>query len=182
MLKFHDAAERPLRGGWHYWENLTAKTGEYRGFSPDDVFAKVKAKRSNNGQFNGDNALWAELWAYWCSLEPQRCVSTAGTPSQDGQAKEQWGPRLWMFLNHAAVNFERPFFIALVNEMIARLIPCPECRDSFARLVEQDPVSNVTNARMACEWSNRIHNAVRVKLGQPEYPYERMIAEYGAPL
>lgn len=176
---FHDHWMPPMPGGWHFPEK-----GEYvRGSSPDDVFEKIKKVRSNNGKHADDAALESELWSYWCGLDPARCGQPAITPTPSPREipKEQWGRNLWIHLNHAAVNFDREYFVAFVAALSRTLIPCEECRGHFNTLLETLPPWSVETKEDACKWAFEAHNRVSQRLGKPVFTWAQAVIEYGFP-
>jgi hypothetical protein len=78
--RFHNPESSPPPGGWYYFLDFARPDTRVSGYSPPEVFAQVKTWRQNNGRFTTDAELDAELWAFWCGLQPQRCGQT-GPPT-----------------------------------------------------------------------------------------------------
>ncbi len=181
--KFFDLPRPPINGGWHYWLD-EGKSFPVNGGTPEQVHAQVKLYRSNNRLPNSDDeTIWRELWAYWCSREPERCHIKRGKAVDPEKlpGKEVWGPIIWRFLNWAAVNYSGAFFTMLVNETRQRLVICPDCRRHFEELLVRHPLSQVRDAKTACIWIHTVHNAVNRSIGKPEFSYEDFVQHYGAP-
>lgn len=189
MTKFHDAAERAPVGGWHYFYDPTDGSTMFKLSSPDAVIDEIVKYRRNNGQNFARAEIEQEVWTYWCSRDPVRC----------GQNVEQrnivpflprdltpkfWGPIIWQFLNIAAVRFDHigaeRFFGILAS--IMPMMSCPECQHHWALILEANPPDDVTSAKSACQWVNKLHNLVNAQTGAAQYAYEKMVVDYGAPL
>jgi hypothetical protein len=190
--KFFDRATRPPRGGWHFpigGNNLIEK------YSEQDVFESVKKWRKNNGTFVSDLDIERELWAYWCSRQPERC-STAPATSGSRQlvpggalvpvevTKEMQGPPMWEFLNVVAVQWTpalQDYFLHTCDAFVSLLV-CPICRDEWREVLRKDPPAKITTRFEACQWTNRVHNEVNTRTGKQPFPYSRMVTEFGAPI
>lgn len=188
--KFFDAEVKPPRGGWHYFYRPEDGSTMFRGSSPDGVIEEVMKYRRNNGVTPDRAAIEVELWNYWCSLDPTRCGQEAVEPSARvaylprDQKPEFFGPIIWRFLNLAATRFDetgRDFFLQTVGAVFG-LMSCPDCRSHWVQLLEQYNPTVVLTKKQACEWVNRVHNLVNARTGKPEYPYSKMVTEYGAPV
>lgn len=190
IAKFHDIAERPPKGGWHYFYNPNDRDTYFRKASPADVFTELKRYRTNNATFVSDIDLERELWVYWCSLHPERC-GQASAPVADAVAmlpKDQdplfFGPIIWRMMNLAATRIEftgRDFFLNFLGQVV-NLMTCPDCRAEWAEILASDSPMAIVTAKDASVWVNRVHNRVNAKKGKMEYPYSRMVTDYGAPL
>jgi hypothetical protein len=188
--KFFDAEIRPPVGGWHYFTNPSNHNTLFRKQSADAVIDEIQRYERNNGKQRPREEIEREVWQYWCSLQPERC---GGAPQQAGGivpmlpkdiGKEFFGPIIWRFLNLAAVRFEftgRDYFLSTVQH-VHNLMTCPTCRQHWLHLLEKYPPTRITTTKEACVWVNTVHNEVNAIAGKGEYPYSRMVTEYGAPL
>src|SRR6266704_2976417 len=114
--KFFNPEIPPSPGGWHFWLDAETRLYPIRGNSAGEVFDRLKRYQENNRKFTGDDAIWAQLWKYWCSLEPKRCGDQGRKTAGTMPPREIWGPILWRMLNWAAVNYSGRFFNALILE------------------------------------------------------------------
>lgn len=181
--RFFDPERPPHPGGWHYWFDPASKQFPISGRSAQEVFDHIRNYQKNNGHYAGDEPIWKELWRYWCSLEPNRCITPPSAPVKiELPGKEVWGPILWKMLNWAAVNYNPEFFRALVNEMRARLIVCPNCQAHFEEVLMRFPLEAVKDVRTACRFAFDTHQAVSLSLGKTGYTYMDASRDYGFPL
>lgn len=189
ITRFHDAAIRAPRGGWAMpigGQNVTAH-------SEGEIFERLEKWQRNNGKFVSRAEVEREAWAYWCGREPERCGGKALAQSAsaspilgDGKAKtpERQGPGIWIFLNVLAAQWVpalHRYFLDTVNAILL-ILDCPECRAEWSKIVRETPPTDLNSRYAVCRWVNTCHNYVNARRGAAHYPYERMIAEYGAPL
>ena len=98
-----------------------------------------------------------------------------------------WGPHLWRFLHIAAENTvprvsRGRYWSALLTAMRTGL-PCPECTEHYTAWHTGHPF--VVDRRVgltvaARDWVRRLHNAVNVRRGVPEWTPEAVTAAYGS--
>lgn len=189
IVKFHDAAERPPQGGWHYFYNPQDRDTLFRKESEDAVLQELKRYRINNRTFVSDLDLERELWVYWCSRTPSRCgqSATAANPTPMlplDQQPEFFGPIIWKMLNLMVTRFEfvgREMFLTFLGH-VHNLMSCPDCREEWGQILSQDPPLSIFTAKDAALWVNRVHNRVNEKKGKAQYPYSSGVTEYGFPL
>lgn len=181
IAKFHDAHIRPPRGGWTF-------AGITR-YSETELVEAIAKLRSNNGGDADPDRIAAEIWAEFCGREPERCgilpgaVRAAAIVPRE-VTKELQGPPIWTFLNTVAVQWHEgmhPYFLATINAVLSILV-CPICREEWRRLLRSFPPDGLNSKLAVCQWVNMVHNDVNIRNGGSEYPYARMVAEYGAPL
>lgn len=187
MTKFHDAAERAPVGGWHYFYDPSDGSTMFKLSSPDAVVDELVRYRRNNGQPSDRAAIEGEVWKYYCSRSPERCGGEAKSNIVPFLPLDQkpafFGPIIWAHLNLAATRFnyigaER--FFQIVASMHG-MMGCVDCQRHWVTVLNDNP-PEVEDAKSACLWANRVHNAVNALLGKPVYPYEKMVVEFGAPL
>lgn len=180
----------PPQGGWHFQIN----NERFEGSSESDVIEKVRRWLQNNGRYEGDAEIERSLWNYYCAREPERCKASATATRQvfvmppalvipREVTKELQGPPIWGFLNTLAVQWTpamRDYFLHTVA-MIPAILECPMCRDHFRKSVYDHPADVISSKLHACQWVNAIHNLANAAAGHPQYPYERMVMEWGAP-
>jgi len=186
MTKFYDSHIRGPRGGWSYpiGGTLVAK------YSEADIVAELKRWRTNNGTFVSDEKIEEEIWAYYCTRQPERCgltgviaslTSTAAMPRE--LTKEVVGPWLWQHLNLFAARWQpgiRGLFLDNLDT-ITLLLECPICRNEWRALLEARPPANITTRFEICQWVWWAHEQVNQKLGKNPYPYSRAVLEFGFP-
>lgn len=162
----------------------------FRMATADAVIEEIVKYRRNNGGDTDRAAIERELWNFWCSLDPQRCGQAAPVSGPSGpylprdQKPEFFGPIIWRFLNLAATRFDeagRDYFLQTVGSVF-NLMACPDCREHWLQILEQNNPTLILTKKQACQWVNRMHNLVNVRIRKVEYPYERMVTEYGAPI
>ena len=141
-------------GGWHYYYDVNNRETLFRLYSPEAVQDEIIKYRTNNRTFTNAQDVERELWAYWCSLHPERCGLPA-TPANAGpllpldQRPEFFGPIIWRFLNLAASRFDetgKEFFLQLTGAIFS-LMGCPDCRQEYASIVAVDPPSKVNSKK-----------------------------------
>lgn len=186
IAKFHDAQVRPPRGGWAFpiGGQLVEKHSEA------DILEAAKAYRKNNGTYVSDEAITREMWAYWCSRQPERCGATpaeaaATVPLVPRDLKpEVMGPWIWQFLNLAAARWNpslHGWFIDLCDTILM-LLDCPVCRSEWSEILQTRSPGGLDSRLAVCQWVNWAHNQVNSRKGKAEYAYLRMVTEYGAPM
>lgn len=190
MTRFFDASIRPPRGGWSFPLNGELVTG----YSESELIDIVRKWKINNGVFTSEGAIQEEIWEYFCGREPERCgrsgvTSTIAQPPKPGQAvmadktPELQGPPIWTFLNTLAAQWNpgmHQYFLATVDAIIV-ILECSNCREEWRRLLGKYPPVDLATRLEVCQWVNRVHNEVNAKKGKTQFPYVRMVTEYGAP-
>jgi hypothetical protein len=86
-------------------------------------------------------------------------------------------------MNFAAARWEpgtADQFLSFLDWIVV-LIDCPICREEWRTIPATKPPSLIKSRLDACTWVNEVHNSVNRRTNKPIYPYERMVAEYGAP-
>ncbi len=63
------------------------------------------------------------------------------------------------------------------NNLPTNLIPCQNCADSFALILEETP-PNVESRAALVEWCWDVHNRVNLKLNKPSFSKEDFIKAY----
>jgi hypothetical protein len=188
--KFFDENERPPQGGWHYFTRPDDRSTYFRLSSSSAVFEEVKKYRRNNGTFVSDIDIWRELWAYWCGRQPGRCGLEEVAPSQAAAVAPRelnppfWGPIIWRAMNLYAVRFDavgRDSFLRFLTTCSV-LMTCPECIGHWQQILAEHSPAQLATSFEACQWVNKVHNLVNARRGVAQYPYDRMVTEYGAPL
>ena len=95
-----------------------------------------------------------------------------------------WGRPMWYVIHSWAFSFPTEPTGSDIDQALAyynnlpNIIPCPSCANSFAEILQSDPV-NVESRADLVEWTWRIHNAVNTKLGKPSYSIDDFINHYG---
>lgn len=184
---FHDAIERPPQGGFHYFYDPADGSTMFRKYSADEVIDEVIRYRRNNGKDFARSAIATEVWTYWCSRQPERCGGAAKSNVVPFLPRDLtpkiWGPWIWNFLNLAAVRFDHigPERFFQILSSVSPMMTCPQCQGHWALILEANP-PEFSDARGASKWVNRVHNLVNAETGAAQYPYEKMVVEYGAPL
>lgn len=187
ITKFYDLGTRPPRGGFNYpvGNEIIMKHSE------GDVLDELRKYRKNNGTYVSDDELLREMWAYWCQREPTRCGMLPHEAEEHAKrnlaprpvTKELQGPPIWAFLNTLAVQWNdglHPYFLATCNAILA-MMECPDCRREWSQILRETPPTVVKTRLAACQWVNGVHNTVNRRRGVSEYPYDRMVREWGAP-
>jgi len=98
-----------------------------------------------------------------------------------GMRPSVWGPILWHTMHiislgypetpdeatrQAAANFYRS---------LTSLIPCPICRDHYAKLIQMSPPATESKDALI-KWVFTIHNQVNAQLGKAEISYDAFMA------
>lgn len=187
IVKFYDAHVRPPRGGWNFMigGELVQKHSEA------DIIDEVKRYRRNNGTFTSEDDISRELWAYWCSRQPERCgqskkpedTATRAIPTPRDLTPAVMGPWVWQFLNLAAARWTpmlHGWFLELCDTILV-LLECPICRSEWSSILQRRSPARLETRLAVCQWVLWAHNEVNAKKGKPEYRYEQMILDYGAP-
>lgn len=85
-----------------------------------------------------------------------------------------WGPRFWFVLHTVTQSYpEKPTPQDKENAYnfitaFGKVLPCPSCREHFARIGAEDRVADALGTRDEfMEWGWRIHNRVNVDGGKP---------------
>lgn len=187
IVKFHDAGIKPPKGGWHF--AIAGQT--FTGNNESEVASKLKRWRTNNATFVSDLDIERELWAYWCGRQPQRCYAGLPAKSHVERAlkpaevtKELQGPPIWTFLNTLAVAWEpslHPLFLHLCDS-ISIILVCPLCIAEWQRILRDNRPNDLSTRLEVCQWVNDAHNEVNARAGKPAYPYDAMVAHWGAPM
>ena len=98
---------------------------------------------------------------------------------------EVWGPFFWHTIHITALGYSnkptyaqkkaaKEFFTSLTV-----LIPCPVCREHYAKHVETYPITPHLDSRDDLfKWTVVLHNAVNKDLGKPEFSENDSIAFY----
>lgn len=103
-------------------------------------------------------------------------------------AKCVFGPPTWKTMHAVAYGFppsptaeERQAAEDLVNSF-QYLMPCKTCRDHYAQLLREHPISAASHSRDAfIRWTIDRHNDVNKRLNKPVWSYEDVDAVYAAP-
>lgn len=187
IAKFFNAATKPPKGGWHF----TLGEQRFDGSSESEVAAKLKKWRRNNLTFVSDVDIERELWAYWCGRQPERCYQRVdqtqvvlGAVKPAELTKQLQGPPIWTFLNTLAAVWEpglHPLFLNLCDS-ISVILQCPLCRMEWQSILAEKRPTNLASRLEVCQWVNDVHNQVNSRAGKPNYPYEQMVSQWGAPL
>lgn len=191
--RFFDASVRPPRGGWLF----VVGGVQFEAYSEGDLVGEVAKWRRNNGTYVSDTSIEHEIWDYLCRREPDRCGETIYPPAPAPEGTPAGalivprevtpavqGPGIWLFLNTLAVQWApglHDYFLATCDAIIA-MLECPECREEWRRLLADDPPLALGSKLQVCQWVNRNHNKVNAKLGKQEFPYWKMVTEFGAPI
>ena len=103
--------------------------------------------------------------------------------NNSGMMTKIWGPAGWLFLHSITMgypsiidkndpehvnrmNSTREFFI-----LIADILPCRYCRDSYRQYIKELPIDNYLGTRKKlAKWLYDIHNKVNYKLDIKDYP------------
>lgn len=181
VVKFHNRAQVPPRGGWRY----SIQGNDFEKYTESDLIAEVRAWRKNNNTYTSDAAIEAEIWAAFCAREPARCGNGTQSASLANATPRElspvwYGPIIWRYLNLEAVRFEKSAFANICNRVLV-LMDCPECRAEWSDILKSEPPSILSTAYDACRWIWRQHNRVNTKKGKSQYAYERGVAEFGFP-
>lgn len=187
--RFFDAHVRPPRGGW----NFEYQGKLINGYSESEIVEAVRRVQQNNGSYVSDAAISEMLWRYYCAREPDRCGQRVSAPVASfapGQfvvkaevTPEIQGPGIWLFLNTLAVQWTPAFhdyFLATCDAIIV-ILECPDCRTEWRRLLTDYPPVSLASKLAVCHWVNDRHNDVNRKIGKQQFPYERMVSQFGAP-
>lgn len=190
IRKFHNYANRPPKGGW--WVRIGDK--RFEAGSEGALIEDIAKWRRNNATFTSKLDIEREVWTQLCQREPERCkrpgdpkpmpANRAVVPRE--LTKDFQGPICWRFLNMAAVRWVGsggyPEFFRDLTRRFLEIMECPKCKAHWSELLAENPPEKITSRVDACLWTNSMHNRVNIDAGHPQYPYERMIVEYGAPL
>lgn len=188
MTKFYNAHIVPPRGGWVY----PIGGAEFTAYTEGDIIQALIRWQQNNGKYVSDAAAAEEIWAYYCAREPVRCGMTVPAPGSApdpsglvpaDKTPEVQGPPIWLFLNTLAAQWNpalHAYFLATVDAILV-IIECPDCREEWRRLVSIYPPAGLTTRFDVCRWVNKLHNAVNAKRGKMNFPYAKMVTEFGAP-
>lgn len=187
--RFFDAHVRPPRGGWHY--SIGGK--HIGGFSEEQILEEMGKFHRNNGTGKTDGELRAELWNYYCSREPERCGRTphkriaepSGPVAPGEKTPQRQGPPIWTFLNTVAAQWTpmlHDFFLSVLDH-ISVILECPTCKLEWQSILrdERESVQRLGTRLEVCRWVNRVHNLVNERAGKAQFPYLRMVTDYGAP-
>lgn len=194
MTRFFDAHVRPPRGGW----NFPISGQLVSAHSESEILGILRKFRKNNGTYRDDAALSEELWSYYCQREPDRCgtdgkaVPVFNVPEVTPlshlipaeKTPELQGPPTWTWLNTLAAQWNpglHNYFMATCDAIIV-VLECPICRDEWRKILAETPPSGLASRVAVCQWVNAAHNAVNARKGKAQYPYSKMIVNWGAPI
>lgn len=195
IIKFHNRAVMPPRGGWSFPINGELVTR----YSEGEIIDALEQARRNAGTFTNRAALEYEVWAYYCGREPNRCAGYVvpgvrvgdellpeGMVADEGaKAPVRQGPHIWRFLNVVAAQWTptlAQYFLATINS-IGQVLDCKLCKAEWANVRSEMPdPANIKSRIEACQWALAAHNKTNVKLGKPIYTYAKFVTEFGAPL
>ena len=100
----------------------------------------------------------------------------------------EWGPAFWKTLHVVAANYpERPAACDQTRYRewfrgVGWVLPCVGCsnkyRDLFAHGPTQMRASDLTSRRALFLWTVRMHNAVNMWQGKPQFPERQAVANY----
>lgn len=189
--RFFDAHVRPPRGGWSF----PFKGEVLTGYSESEIVDQIARVQRNNASFVSEAAISEELWAYYCRREPERCGLAPTPPAPDGRpapidfmprnvTPEVQGPPIWLFLNTLAVQWMpglHDYFLATCDAIIV-MLECPVCREEWRKILADDPPAGLNAKYAVCQWVNRTHNRVNANKGKQDFPYWKMVTEFGAPI
>ncbi|NBR60075.1 MAG: hypothetical protein EBT86_00225 [Actinobacteria bacterium] len=97
-----------------------------------------------------------------------------------------WGPIFWHTIHIIALGYpiqEPPYQIKRAAkdfyESLASLIPCPVCREHYAKHLSENPISPSLDKRADLfRWTVNLHNVVNKSLGKPQISENEAIAFY----
>ncbi len=90
-----------------------------------------------------------------------------------------WGPKLWAVLhaigaragtNLKALRIDEAREIKWLLDHLETIVPCPECRQHIQKY--RGTVGLPGETRNTGEWLWKFHNAVNVRLGKVEHPFD----------
>jgi hypothetical protein len=95
-----------------------------------------------------------------------------------------WGPFFWHTIHIVALGYPKePSYAEKRSakeffEGLAFLLPCPTCREHYAKHMQASPISNfLDNRQDLFKWTVNIHNAVNKELKKPLWT-EYEVMEY----
>lgn len=96
-----------------------------------------------------------------------------------------WGPGAWNFLHAISFNYpdqpsekDKQDHITLFTHL-QNILPCPTCRDEYAKMLSQFPVKDAVHSKEALtRWLVDIHNRVNKRLNKPHMPFDQVKERY----
>lgn len=92
----------------------------------------------------------------------------------------KWGPKVWYTLHLFAAGYpDEPNEVDKYNMkqfvmFFAELLPCPQCRNEFKKLLIEIPVDSYLDSNETMEdWIHNVHNRVNKRLGKDHQPNKR---------
>lgn len=86
-----------------------------------------------------------------------------------------WGPFFWHTIHIVALGYSKePTYSEKkaakeFYESFAQIIPCPVCREHYAKYITENPITPyLDNRKDLFEWTVKIHNLVNKSLSKPE--------------
>lgn len=113
-------------------------------------------------------------------------LGNADGPAPGVAEKGWWGPRIWRILHSLAEINDRtdvgPAWRQAL-QLTAEILPCPVCREHFRahvrRMAFPIGVSNYVSLRRALWTAHAGTRPPRVAAGDPVFPEEQLVTEYG---
>lgn len=101
-------------------------------------------------------------------------------------APHVWGPIFWHTIHIVALGYpvQQPSYATKraakeFYESLSMLIPCPVCREHYAKYIVENPISPSLDKRADLfRWTVNIHNIVNKSLGKPQVSEQEAIAFY----
>ena len=99
-------------------------------------------------------------------------------------SKSVWGPACWSFMHAAAATLRpdaAPAFAAFLYSL-ARVLPCPECREHLRAYLSAHPPEAITDHITASAYCFALHNHVNRKTGKRLQDARLLLQLYGVRL
>lgn len=197
-IPFMHAHSRSIPGGWGVSYPSGATMFRAEG-PPQQVIDKICQFQKERGVFNSEYAVYLYCVRVWAQRAPDRfdpkmMPKDVGDSAMFSARKlmtvDDYGPIIWRMFYILHLNFDKDFFLAMINWVSGVLDPlnhdndntgCPMCFDHWVEYLKSSPPTKVRTREDMVRWVMTCHNNVRKSQGKNPFTYADMVEQFGAP-